>query len=709
MLNMNSTNRSKYTTVSNSANSRQLYFRKTKIGIIITALVFMFVYTNTPAQSSLSLLKSAHYQGDESGNHIVYTPVPRINHYSLFIFFNPAPHLMGSQKGIDEICLYALSKELSEAVSDTIVFGLNCSAGRNHIEIRYDSLTSNMIFFKEVTRVFNNPEFSDRYIQAGKTQIIKNNFPPSLPPYELLKHKNAALFYGRNHPLGELYTKKGIKDIQADNCTAYYRNHLLNAQKFIHLYAPPEDSTAAHFLSQLPEPITGTKTENFPVPSNPAHSIVRFFESPQELIDSSTYLNLIYKLPGFKINSKNYALYKLSHYILAAHPNGLLQYCMHDTASTADFSFSETKDTPTGSAHNMGLILQASNLNNSLKTFKLLMNYLSDSTLSDKQFNSYRSAYIERFHQKYNEAEDLSALYNEQFLYQLPNDYFANYEKKILQVTAREIRYFADKFFLADRYTVCLYGKPEINDEQLLLSAPFAEIWQYDRSDNPINHIPYQFSGTDVIRNFLIKTNTLEEPESHYIEIKTDYYFPTDTLHVQDKIYRKNSKFLKYRYNLSDTISNKAFSVVLYDGKKPYGLKNEQYIALRGKDSLEVEKQKLIYPEKSWLNNEFQKEIMGYKKEAGKKYILVHISKQDIPIALNYYSVKDSLKYRSEQFQNDSNVNILSIPTYRQEGAKNPRLIPSQQILECDNIKIVSIADSVNFNIKLKNKIFKAK
>jgi predicted Zn-dependent peptidase len=626
----------------------------------------------------------------------------------IHIQFKPRLHLQNRQKGINEICMRAISDELKNTFSDSTAANLQVFAEAYAIKISYDSLLNSGFFFEKLKTIMLEPDFSQITSKNYHREIIKNNFAPQLPPYEVLKRKNASIFYGSDHPLGEQINKEGISETDAGACENYYNSHLKNAEKDILVICNPQDTLLASKVRRLFNDFPRqTMSTEFAPPKIPGHTLLYFYESPQELMSSDTYLNLIYAKSDFNLDEKNYALYQFVNYSLSAHKIGLLDYSLTDTSAAALHTFSEMRTKGSILEHNMGLILKAKNLEKALINISRLMLKLRKEKLEPKRLQILKTAYLKKFESEINSPKNLVILQKDIARYRLPTDYFSDYNRKIQAINAADIQNFANRYLQSDKYTVTVFGKEKLLKDQLLFSSSQAEIKQYIDSEDDFKITPYKFSAEDVIRRFLSKTGAGEKNGSHFIAVKSRYEFEHETIETYTHIFRKNDKFLQKKFNRSDSTDTKPFDTKLFTGNKAYKKAGDNYTELKGTDSLRLLELKEAYPEQKYLNKETRLKLIGIDTVNQEPCYAVEIHKPQMLHRISYYSLNDSLKLKTETIKDSSIFATVYFDAYRPAGGKIKKLIPAKQRLEMNDYKVVSELDSVNFDIKLKNNLFK--
>jgi len=676
----------------------------------LSAAIGLLTEHNSICAQNTELLKQiSKSQVTEISNEsrIILSPVEQTSVQYIYIRFKPPQHLQNRNKGINELCMKILADNIKN-IPDSMAFGLKTISEPYAVRISYDSLAGTDSFLNQLQAVILSPNFSDLRKRNYQSDIIESNFPPKLPPYEVLKRKNASVFYGSKHPLGEPWSKEGINEINAADCENYYNNYLKNAEKDILVLYKPQDTLLHRAIRSLYNDSASQIPANvFPAPQIPEHSLLYFYESPQELISSDTYLNLIYTKSGFKLDKKNYALYQFINYSLSAHKVGLLDYSLTDTSETALYSFSEMRINEDILEHNMGLILKPENLEKALSNITKLMQSLRKEKLTPERLQTLKTGYLKKFESEIKSPKNLIILQKDMARYRLPADYFSDYQRKIQQISAADLQNFASRHLQSDKYTVTVFGKEKLLNNQLLFSSSQAEIKQYIDSENDFKITPYKFSAEDVIRRFLIKTRANEKSSSEFISVKSRYEFEQEIIETTTHIYRKKNKFLQKKFNRSDSLNKQPFDTKLFIKNRAFRKTEENYSELKGKDSLMLAELKQSYPEQNYLNNKTCLKLTGTDTVNQTLCYVVEIDKPQMLPRISYYSVSDSLKLKTESLKDSSLFSTLYFGAYIPAGSKSKRLIPAKQNLKMRDYSVISELDSVNFDIKLKNNLFK--
>lgn len=350
--------------------------------------------------------------------------------------------------------------------SSTSVYG---SALKKHV----DKLLE---LFADVTINANFPQAEfDKVIKQFKSGLAAEKDDPTSIANRVL----AKLMYGANHPYGERATEQTVDNISLQMCKDYY--NIFFTPNIAYL-AVVGDITRDEIKPMIEKYFGGWKqkeveTVTYPQPEKPSHRIVAMVDRPNA-VQSTIRVGHVIDLP---IGSSDEISAKITNTILGGGIFRLFYNLREQHAYTYGAYSSLQSDEIIG---NFTARTEVRNevTDSSLTQILYEMNRIGDEKVPEGELEKAKNYKSGQFALSLENPQTIARFAVDQERYNLPENYYADYLKRIAAIDADQVQQMAQKYIQPEHSYVVVVGKASDVAGKL---EPFGEVKFYDMYGNP--------------------------------------------------------------------------------------------------------------------------------------------------------------------------------------------------------------------------------
>jgi len=348
---------------------------------------------------------------------------------------------------------------------------------------------------------------------------------PTFPKEELEKYKkntisgltssetNASFIASRvsrklrngDHPYGELETKTTVKNITRDDCMNYYNNYYRPNISYLVMVGDITTEKARSYaekyfgswqMADVPE-------NNYDFPERTQGKKVALVNKEDAV---QSVISITYPL-GLKVGDGDAIKASVMNNILGGgvFSGYLMQNLREDKGYTYGARSTLAKDPEVG-YFRANAEVGTEVTDSAVHEFFHEMNRIRNEKVDAEHLNLVKNVITGQFARSLEDAQTRARFALNTKRYDLPEDYYANYLKKVDEVTADEVQEVAKKYILPDESIIVVVGdKSKVTDKLKPFSAK-NEVELYDHTGSPVKTtapLPEDLTAEKVIENYI--------------------------------------------------------------------------------------------------------------------------------------------------------------------------------------------------------------
>lgn len=634
------------------------------------------------------------------------TKLPRVS-FSLVLNVDPALEgdAAGLQSAFGELMNTGTKNRSKDQLNNDIDFmgaslntsasGLSASSLKKHAE-KLVSIMADVVL---------NPDFKSEELEKIRTNMISGLAAEKDNPDAIIGKVQRKLVFGQNHPYGEASTEESVKNISLEKCKSFYATYWKPNVAYL---AVVGDITADEAKKLIEKYFAAWKRAdvpktNYPTPVNLNErkvALVNKAGAVQSVINVTNYVDL-------KPGSTDEVKVRVMNTLLGGGMSSRLFMNLRETHGYTYGSYSK---------------LSADRLASSFTAYAKVRNEVTDSSVFEI-FNE-----LNRIRKEAPTKEDVEGIKN--YLtgtfamsledpktiatfainierYGLPKDYYANYLKRLADVTAEDVQEMAKKYIKPDNCWVIVVGNRDEVKDKLATFAKSGKVELFDNYGNPVSDMkaaPAGVTAQTVISNYI---NAIGGAKN-LAKIKDISIIMNATIQgmgIEMKSYQKAPN----KYMMQIGMGEMIFQKMVYDGLKgrASGIQGTQ--DLQGEELEELQYQAVMFIETQYDKLGFKTALKGVDAVDGKDAYVLEITSPKGSKSTEYFDVKSGLKLRSVRTSDSPQGPITQTTDYADykdvKGVKFPHEINQTAGPQSFKMK----AKTIEVNKKLKDTLFEIK
>ncbi|PID57487.1 MAG: peptidase M16 [Ignavibacteriae bacterium] len=633
--------------------------------------------------------------------------VPKIN---FRLMLNHDPYLEKENVGVSDLAGSLLGKgtktKTKEEIDEAVDFiGASFTTSGNGISA--SSLTKHFDELLQITvDVLFNPAFKQEEFDKIKTRTMSGLAAAKEEPNKIAQKVVPALIYGKDHPYGEVFTEETLESITVDMCKDYVNNYFRPNNSLMAIVGDINKDEAKKYVEKYFGDWKAKEVVNkkYETPQMPEQNIVAISDRPNSV---QSVISVAYPIE-LKVGSEDAIKAKVLNTILGGGFSSRLNQNLREK-----HAFTYGAGSRLSSDKFVGSFLANSMVRNEVTDSAVQeilneMNRLKTEKVTEEELQMIKNYISGSFGRSLENPETIARFAINSYKYNLPDNYYQNYLKKLEQVTADDILEMAKKYLHPDKAHIIIVGNAKEIADGLKKYTPTNEIKYYDIYANE-----YDPTKASVIPKGVTAQTVIEK-----------YY---EALGGKDKILNiKDSKIvMKAKMQGTDiTLTllkkepNKLYQeidfgsgkqVVVFDGTKGEMRMMGQKQTL-GEDKLSaLDYQARIAPLLDPEKNNIKLELAGMEKVDGKDAYNLIVTLKNGDKINNYFDVNTGLKIKEKSLlktpQGNFNQEIIQEDYKEFDGI----LTPTKIIQVTGPERMEMVIDSVEYNIGLNDSKFEVK
>ncbi|MFN4234522.1 MAG: M16 family metallopeptidase [Bacteroidia bacterium] len=634
------------------------------------------------------------------------TKLPRVS-FSLVLDIDPEleGNSAGLQNAFGELMSSGTLNRSKEQLNNEIDFmgaslntsatGLNASSLKKHTE-KLLAIMADVVM---------NPDFKNEELEKIKTNMLSSLAAEKDNPDAIIAKVQSALVFGKNHPYGEIETEETVNNISLDKCKNFYNTYwkpnvaylavvgditLEEAKKLIEKY----------FLAWKRAEVPKT---NYPIPSKLSErniALVHKTGAVQSVINVSNYVNL-------KPGSPDEIKVRVMNNILGGGMSSRLFMNLRETHGWTYGSYSRISSDRLASSFTAYAKVRNAVTDSSIHEIFNELNRIRNEVPTKEEVEGIKNYLTGTFAMSLEDPKTIANFAINIERYGLPKDYYANYLKRLSDVTPDDVKEMAQKYIQPENCWIIVVGNRDEIKDKISKFSKNGKVDLYDIYANPVSDIkpaPKGISSQTVVNNY-IEAIGGQKSISKIKDLSMVYNATIQGMSIEMKSYQKAPN----KYMMQIGMGEMIFQKMVYDGVKGRASGMQGTQDLQGEDLEELQYQAIMFPETQYEKLGFKINLKGVDAIDGKDAYVLEITNPKGSKSTEYFDVKSGLKLRSVRTSDSPQGPITQTTDYADykdvKGVKFPHEINQTAGPQSFKLK----AKTIEVNKKLKDTLFEIK
>ncbi|WP_242921719.1 insulinase family protein [Pontibacter liquoris] len=351
-----------------------------------------------------------------------------------------------------------------------------------------------------------HPDFKQEELDKVKKQLQSGLAQSKDNPDAIASRTSNLLLFGKNHPYGELMTEQTVDNIKLEDIQNYYNSYY---KPNIGYLAVVGDATPKEVKKLLKKAFKNWKKGDvkeikYDLPQQPKQTQVVMVDRPSAVQTVLTFTNSADLKPG----AKDAVASQLMNNILGGSSDARLFKNLRETHGYTYGAYSSIS-----SDKILGSFDASANVRNAV-TDSAAMEFMNELTkirneqVSDKELKNAKAYLTGSFARGLENPATVAVYAINTARYHLPEDYYANYLKKVDAVTTTDVQQVAKKYITPDAmYVVAVGNAGEVAGKLLPFDKDDHAIAYYsptgDKIDRAAMGVPAGVTADQVLDNYV--------------------------------------------------------------------------------------------------------------------------------------------------------------------------------------------------------------
>lgn len=550
-----------------------------------------------------------------------------------------------------------------------------------------------------------NPVFNPDELDKVKKQTISGLAYNKNDPAAISGIVSDALFYGKDHPYGEVTTEATVNSVTVKMCEDYYAAYFKPNIAYLAIVGDIKLKEAKklakkYFGDWKPGEVP---SRQYPTPEAPAGLQVSIVDRP---VAVQSVLVVGYPVK-YTLGTEDYIKARVMNVVLGGSNNRLFQNLREDHGYTYGAYSSLSQDKYIGS-FNAGADVRNEVTDSAITQILYEMERIRTEPVPIEELEKVKNYLTGTFALALEQPATVARFALNIARYQLPADYYSNYLKSLAAVTPEDITEMAQKYIKPENCHVFVVGKADDIAENLAALSPDLTVNYYDVEGNYIDPaslkkaLPAGLTVEKVVENYLAAIGGREKLEA-LEDIETSMKMSLQGMSIDAKMYQKAPD--KFRMTMS--MGGNILSDTRYDGTvgKNSGMQGEQVV--EGKQLENLQAQSQFMPELKYRELGYTLQLKSIEMVDGKETYMVEVFHQGSGTGYDYYDTESWLKIREDKVEETPDGSMVQITTLSDYKDVDGILYPHKLDLIIGPQQISGTVESVKLNSGIDDSVFK--
>lgn len=601
--------------------------------------------------------------------------LPRVA-YSLQLDIDPFAE--GDKMGMADLAGDLMSRGTKNRTKDEINFEIDfigASFGTSSTSVFGSSLKKNQIKLLEImSDVVKNPDFKQEELDKLKTQYISNIQSQKDDPDAIAGNVTRVLLYGKEHPYGEIMTEETVGNVTLEDTKNIYNTYFKPNVAYLAVVGDITLDEAKELVTKYFGDWERGKvpTHTYETPAKPSAPQVAFVNKPGAVQSVISVFNTIDLKPG----SEDDITASIANGILGGGFVSKLNLNLREEHSyTYGARSSISSDEWVGSFSASAKVrneVTDSALTEMIKEVMAMPNgkITEDELTTIKNYRSGTFAIgLESASRKASYAINIDK-------YNLPEDYYATYLKKVADITLEDVKRVSKKYINPYQGYILVVGNQEEVAEKLKSFSPTGVLKFYDSYGNEVEETTAKAAPEGVtaetVLNAYLDAIGGQKNLSKVNSISMDMKASMQGKPLQIEVTIDGSGKLYQAISMNGNVMQKQ----VYNGEKAIvsGMQGTQ--SLEGDELNKMKEEAVLFPEMNYLKEGYTTVLKGMDTKYDEEVYVLKITSPSGAEKTNFYSVESGLLLGSEEMTETPQGSFMNSSTYSEyttiKGVKYP-------------------------------------
>lgn len=388
--------------------------------------------------------------------------------------------------------------EIDESI-DFIGANLNTSASG----IYASSLTKHRDTLLELmTDVLYNPSFPDEELEKLRKQTLSGLAAQKENPGAIASNVRGAVLFGKDHPYGELTTEETVEKITIEDCKGFYEKYFTPEIAYLAIVGDITKKEAKklakkYFDNWEKKPI---QLPVFSAPAQPEKTLVALVDRSSSV---QSEIRVSYPIVLKKGDPGVIKSYLMNSILGSGFSGRLFQNLREEHAFTYGAGSSISSDMVVGS-FTASTSVRNEVTDSAIVEIQNEMYRIIKEKVTEEELNNAKAYRTGGFARSMESPQTIASFALNTQRYNLPEDYYSNYLKRLNAVSVEDIQEMAEKYIKPDNAHIIVVGKGSEIASKL---KQFGEVTYYDIYGNSYvpekASIPAGLTAAKVMDNYL--------------------------------------------------------------------------------------------------------------------------------------------------------------------------------------------------------------
>ena len=539
-----------------------------------------------------------------------------------------------------------------------------------------------------------NPSFPESELEKLKKQTISALAANKDDANAIASNVSQVLRYGNNHPYGEITTEETVANIDLNEIKVYYNTYFKPNKAYLAVVGDinkqeAEKLVKKHFAKWEKGNVP---TAEYPIPKAPEETVVAFVDRPTSV---QSVINITYPIelkPGHPDVIKSTVMNQILGGAFSSRLNmNLREEHGYTYGATSSLSSDEL----------VGSFSASSSVRNEVTDSAIVeflheLNDIGKSNVTADELQNVKNYITGSFARSLENPQTIANFAINIDRYDLPEDYYTNYLKKIAAVSLEDVQEMAEHYIKPDNAFIIVVGKGEDIKEGI---SKFGLLQYYDIYGNP--YTPKEKSA-------LPKDLTAEKVISTYINAlggEENLSKVKDVQFVMNASFQGNNIEIVRTYKFPDkmVMEVKMGPMVLqkevYNGKKAAVFQQGKKVPLSEEERKDITFKSALFPELEYKESDVKTELKGIENVDGKEVYVVEVTLPSGAKTVSYFNVENGLKIKETNTSFTPKGNITQTVLFSDYSDKSGVKFPGQLTLSPPGLTAEVVSIEINQDV----------
>jgi len=578
--------------------------------------------------------------------------------------------------------------------------GASLAAGSNSIYA--SSLTKHKEKLLELmTDILYNPIFPEEELEKVKKQTLSAIASQKDDPDAIAGNVSNVVLYSKNHPYGEIQLESHVENISRQDLLDYYKTYFKSNISYLAIVGDIKIKEAKKLVKkyfrkwesgEVPE-------HSYEIPQVPEQNTVALVNRSASV---QTVLNLSLPIVLGKGDPDVIKSSVMNQILGGSSASRLFKNIREDKGYTYGAYSSLSSDELVGS-FSAGASVRNEVTDSAITEFIYEFKRIRENKVSDEELLLAKNVLIGSFGRALESPQTVASFAISIERYNLPQDYYNTYVKKVESVSSSDVQEMALKYVKPENLYIIAVGKGAEIEDQL---KKFGEVTYYDPYGNEVDpakaKLPPGMTAETVIENYI---NAIGGKEKLMNVNDIRYNMTADVMGniLEMDISKKDPNKMKVEVKMGPNV----VSQQVFDGQnaKLVQMGNEMPADDKMIERLAIEG--YIFPELAYREIGVKTELTGLEKIEGADAYIVNIVYPSGETSIHYYSVQTWYKIRQTQNTQTPQGEMTMSTDFSDFKEIDGIIFPHQfKIPMGSNMNMNAEVNSIEINTGIDNEVF---